>query len=204
MSRIHGWLWVPIILVGVVAVCAAAALASDGRDHSGQTVRASAWADDVCGTVGAWDGAIEDLRDEISHNSYGARANDGGSGDSVESNIFVRAAITRAIRATNDVLQEGLERAGTPDTSQGQAAAGVLRAWAAATEIKLRAIRQSLRHDPTSVGASYTALVDASTVLQRSIASARAAFTLVSQTDTDLGSAIKGSDNCSTLTGELS
>jgi hypothetical protein len=204
MNRISGWWWVLIVVVGVIAVTAAAALASDGRDHTGQTVRASAWADDVCGTVGAWDGAIEDLRNEISHNTYGARMNDGGSGDSVEGNIFVRAAITRAIRATNDVLQEGLKRAGTPDTSNGQAAAGVLRAWAAATEIKLRAIRQSLRHDPTSVGASYTALVDASTVLQRSIESARAAFTLAGQTDTDLGSAIHGSDACTTLTGELS
>lgn len=204
MNGVRAWTWVFIVVIGIVVVCAVSAVASDGRDHTGETVRASSWADDVCGTVGAWDGTLEDLRDEISHNNYGARMNDGGSGDSVEANIFVRTAITRAIRATNDVLQEGLKRAGTPDTSGGKAAAALLRAWAAATEIKLRSIRHDLRHDPPSVDASYTALADASSVLETSISTAGQAFTMVGQSDTDLGSAIRDSDNCSTLTGELS
>ena len=204
MNGIRGWWWVVIIVVGVIAVSAAAAAASGGRDHTGDTVRASAWADDVCGTVGAWQGTLEDLRDEVEHNNYGSRMNDGGSGDAVEGNVFVRGAITRAIRATTDVLQEGITRAGIPDTSHGQAAAAVLSAWAKRTEIQLRAIRHDLRQDPNSVESSYAALADATAALQRSLAGAQAAFTALGSTDTDLGNAVSGSDNCSRLTGELS
>jgi hypothetical protein len=122
----------------------------------------------------------------------------------VEGNVFIRAVITRAIRATNDVLQEGIKRAGTPDTSHGQAAALVLRGWAERTEIQLRAIRRSLKQDPHSVESSYTALTDASLVLQRSIAVGHQAFESLGLTDTDLGDAISGSSTCRTLTEEMS
>jgi hypothetical protein len=204
VNRVTGWWWVLIIVIGVVVVCAVSAVASDGRDHTGETVRASSWADDVCGTVGTWEGTLEVLRDEISHNNYGSRPSDGGSGDAVEGNVFIRAVITRAIRATNDVLQEGIKRAGTPDTSHGQAAALVLRGWAERTEIQLRAIRRSLKQDPHSVESSYTALTDASLVLQRSIAVGHQAFESLGLTDTDLGDAISGSSTCRTLTEEMS
>ena len=113
--------------------------------------------------------------------------NDGGSGDAVEGNVFVRAVITRAIRDTDDVLQEGIKRAGIPDTSHGEAAALLLRGWAERTEIQLRAIRRNLKQDPQSVESSYTALTDASLALQRSLTVAHQAFDSLGQTDTDPG-----------------
>ena len=60
-------------------------------------MRASNWAEDVCGTIGAW-GQIEAIADEVRTANAAVRPNDGGSGDSVEGTIFVRTAITCAIQ----------------------------------------------------------------------------------------------------------
>src|SRR3954465_12818913 len=100
------------VIAGVIVLSALVGAASNGRDHTGETVRASGWADDVCGTTGAWEGQLEAIRDEMSASNFAARQNDGGSGDSVEESISVREAVDRAIRATTDTLQTGLERAG--------------------------------------------------------------------------------------------
>ena len=41
------------IVLGVLVVTAVIAAADNGRDHTGETVRTSGWANDVCGTVGS-------------------------------------------------------------------------------------------------------------------------------------------------------
>ena len=59
-----GWLWVVVILAGVVAVTGVVALV--GRDdNKDQTVSAGEWADSVCGSVAVWRGEIESIVDEI-------------------------------------------------------------------------------------------------------------------------------------------
>ena len=113
--------WIGAILAGVIVVTGVVA-AIGNTDNTGETVRASKWADDVCGTTGAWEGQLEGIRDEMSASNFAARQNDGGSGDSVEETISVREAVDRAIRATTDTLQEGLTRAGIPDANQGSKA----------------------------------------------------------------------------------
>ena len=131
----RGWVLALVIFVaGIIVISAIAAAASNGRDNSGETVRASNWADDVCGTVGAWEGQLEAIGDDLQNSNFAARENDGGSGDAVEQTIFARDAVNRAIRATNDTLQEGLKRAGLPDVDQGQQASAILRNWARETE----------------------------------------------------------------------
>ncbi len=114
--RMRGWWIVGAIAAGVVAVLLVSAAVAGG-DHSGESVRASSWADDVCGTVGAWEGQLEAIGDDVELNNIGARQNDGGSGDHVEGVPYVRSAIDRVIDATDQTLQEGLTRAGIPDTA---------------------------------------------------------------------------------------
>jgi len=82
-----------------------------GRHNTGEIVRTSRWADDVCSTTGAWEGELEGIRDELGKSNFAARPSDGGSGDSVEGTISVREAVDCAIRATTDTLQERLKRA---------------------------------------------------------------------------------------------
>jgi hypothetical protein len=196
------WVLAAIIIVGGLGVIigVSAALADD---NTGKTVSADEWADDVCGSIGAWRGQLEAIRDEIDQSNYGARRNDGGSGDAVERTIIARVAIDRAIQATNDTLREGLKRAGSPEGTGGQAAALALRAWALKTENGLRVAKAILKQDPTSTTAAYAALAAASRSLQQSLLTGKAVFLRAAGAE-GLGEAFSGSDNCQALKEESS
>jgi hypothetical protein len=189
------------LVVGLIIITSiVAAIGSD--DHTGKTVSAESWADDVCGTIGAWEGQLEAIRDELSQSSYGARRIDGGSGDSVERTVTVRVAINRAIQATSDVLREGLRRAGNPDANGGQAAALVFRGWALKTELDLRVAKAQLRKGTDSTSQAYAALDAASNALQTAAVNGRAAFQKAASADPALADALNGSDNCKRLKEE--
>ena len=194
----RSWVLAAIIIVGGLGVIIGVSAALANADHTGETVSADQWADDVCGSIGAWQGQLEAIRDEVDQSNYAARRNDGGSGDSVERTIIVRVAIDRAIQATNDTLREGLERAGIPEGTGGQAAALALRTWALKTERDLRVAKAILKENPGSTTAAFAALVAASRSLQQSLVAGRAVF-LQSAGAEGLGEAFSGSDNCQSL-----
>ncbi|HEX6662986.1 MAG TPA: hypothetical protein VF025_04880 [Gaiellaceae bacterium] len=196
MSR---WLALVIGVIGAIVVTAVIAAASGGRDHTGDTIRASKWADASCEAVGAWTGNLKAIRDEYTRNNYAARQNDGGSGDSVEEAVTLRDAVNRAIRATEDTLQEGLKRAGNPDVAQGEQASATLRAWAQRTEQNLRVAKQALKDRPKSAAEAYSLLVTQASALARSLQDGRAAFTKVAGLDPALADALQGSRNCTEL-----
>jgi hypothetical protein len=193
--------WIGAILAGVIVVTGIAA-AIGGRDNTGETVRASQWADDVCGTTGAWEGQLEAIRDELSASNFAARQNDGGSGDSVEETISVREAVDRAIRATTDTLQEGLKRAGIPDASQGSKASATLLTWANRTEENLRIAKALLKEKPRSPAEALGNLVPPAAALARSAVEGRAAYRRVAALDPALADALDGSRNCRDLMKE--
>jgi len=195
-----GWVWVLVILGGVVLLCGVVAAATgNGRDHTGDTVRASRWADSVCGTVGAWEGDLHAIRDEYQRNSFAAQMSDGGTGDNFEGRVTLRESIDRAIRVTEDTLQEGLKRAGNPDVPNGEQASATLRAWANRTEHNLRVAKQELKHKPHSTSDAYELVVTQASALVRSILDGRAAFNQVTQLDPALASAFSSSKRCQEL-----
>ena len=185
-----------IVVTGVVAAIGTA------RDNTGETVRASGWADDVCGTTGAWEGQLEAIRDELRASNFAARQNDGGSGDSVEETISVREAVDRAIRATTDTLQTGLERAGIPDANQGSKASATLLTWANRTEENLRIAKGLLKEKPDSPAEAFGNLVPPAAALARSAVEGRAAYKRVAALDPALADALNGSRNCRDLQKE--
>jgi hypothetical protein len=200
---VRGWvLGLVIGVAGFIVISAFTAVASSGRDKSGETVSASDWADDVCGTVGAWEGQLEAIGDDLRESNFAARDNDGGSGDHVEQTIYARDAVNRAIDATTDTLQEGLKRAGIPEGSQGQQASLTLRNWARATEKRLRAAKQTLKEDTDTSSAAYASLGPAVGALAQSALEGRAAFKQVSDSDSELASAFEDSRNCRDLMDE--
>jgi hypothetical protein len=193
--------WIGAIVAGVIVVTGIAA-AIGGRDNTGETVRASRWADDVCGTTGAWEGELEAIRDELSASNFAARQNDGGSGDSVEETISVREAVDRAIRATTDTLQQGLKRAGIPDANQGSKASATLLTWANRTEENLRIAKALLEEKPRSPAEAFGNLVPPAAALARSAVEGRAAYKRVAALDPALADALNGSRNCRDLMKE--
>jgi hypothetical protein len=193
--------WIGAILVGVVVVTGVVA-AIGGSDHTGETVRASSWADDACGTTGAWEGQLEAIRDELRASNFAARQNDGGSGDSVEQTISIREAVDRAIRATTDTLQTGLERAGIPDANQGSKASATLLTWANRTEENLRIAKALLKEKPNSPAEAFGNLVPPAAALARSAVEGRAAYKRVAALDSALADALDGSRNCRDLMKE--
>jgi hypothetical protein len=187
------------IIGGVVLVALLTAATGIGGDHTGQTVRASVWADDVCGTVGAWEGDLHAIRDELGRNSLAARRSDGTTGDSVEQTVTLRTAVDRAIVATTETLQKGLRRAGTPHAPKGVQAATIMTAWALRTETNLRIARKQLQTKPASVSDAFAAIVYPATALTRSFVEGRAAFASVAALDPALSDALNGSRQCRDL-----
>lgn len=193
---------IAILLVVGLGVIMGVSAAVAGQDNAGQTVSADGWADDVCGTIGTWEGQLEAIRDELDQSNYAARRNDGGSGDSVERTLVVRLAIDRAIQATNDTLREGLKRAGSPEGTGGQAAALALRAWALKTELDLRAAKAILDVNPGSTSASYAALTAATRAVQQSLDTVRLVLVRAAGAPAGLADAFSSSDNCQALREE--
>jgi hypothetical protein len=198
---VRALVWIGAILAGVIVVTGVVA-AVGSSDKTGETVRASSWADDVCGTTGAWEGQLEAIRDEMSASNFAARQNDGGSGDSVEQTISVREAVDRAIRATTDTLQTGLERAGIPDANQGSKASATLLTWANKTEENLRLAKGLLKEKPNSPAEALGNLVPPAAALARSAVEGRAAYKRVAALDPALADALDGSRNCRDLMKE--
>jgi hypothetical protein len=194
--------WILAGLAGVVLVSGVVAAIGNGRDNTGKTVSAGRWAQDVCGTTGAWEGQIEGIRDELRDSNFAARQSDGGSGDSVEQTISVREAVDRAIRATTDTLQEGLTRAGIPSVSRGRQASLILLTWAEQTERNLRVAKGLLKEKPRSPAEAFGNLVPPATALARSAVDGRAAFRKVAGLDPALADALDGSRNCRELRDE--
>jgi hypothetical protein len=187
------------IVAGLIVVMGLTAAVSNGRDNSGKTVRTARWADDVCGTVGAWEGDLKGIREEWRRNNWAARRSDGSTGDSDEQVVTVRGAVDRAILATQKTLQEGLERAGVPDASQGAAAASILRDWAQQTETNLRVAKAELKQKPTSVAEAFAQLGPPIEALAHSLVDGRAAFAKAGALDPAIADGFKGSGTCRRL-----
>ncbi|HSL65666.1 MAG TPA: hypothetical protein VK874_13505 [Gaiellaceae bacterium] len=193
--------WIAV-LVGLLALVAVSAVVAEGRDNTGETVRASRWADDVCGAVAAWEGQLEVIGDQLSLSNVGARRSDGGSGDSVEGTIYVRDAIDRAIQATDDTLGEGLKRAGAPDVPEGEEASQILLEWAQRTEDRLRLVKEALRVVPNTTATAFAGLGSAVAVLENAAIAGREAFGEVAALDPQLSDALEGERTCSDLRRE--
>ena len=200
-EAMNRWLLVLLLVLGLGTILGVSAAVGNG-DKTGETVSTSDWADDVCGSVGAWEGQLESLRDELGQSNYGARRNDGGAGDSVERTLVVSGAIDRAVQVTNDTLGEGLPRAGIPDVGQGEQAAQILQDWADKTESDLRAAQQSLDDDADTTSGAFGALGGAIGALQKAAVDGRAAFKQVSELDPELADALESSGNCQKLMEE--
>lgn len=190
------------VLGGLLVLLLVSVVVAEGRDNTGETVRPERWADDVCDVIGAWEGQLEVIGDEIGLSSVAVRRHDGGSGDEVEGTIYVRDAVDRAVQATNDTLEEGLTRAGSPDVANGEEASSILADWAQSTEARLRIVRNALEVAPNTTATAFGGLGAAVVVLENAAEAGREAFAAAAELDPELADAIDGERSCQELRSE--
>jgi hypothetical protein len=200
----RGWIvWVVGIVVGLVVLTGVVALVGDD-DDSGETVSAAEWADSVCGTVLVWRGTMESIvdgvrsagRSETSGSESGAESPQGRAGS-------VRTGVEQALVAT-ETMVEGIARAGTPDTPNGEAAADGLESWANDAVDELEDAEDALAEDTDTTSDEIEVLSEAVGTIVQVYAAGGQAVADAAGSDPELVAAIRGSEKCEDLREEVS
>jgi len=197
-----GWLWVVVILAGVVAVTGVVALV--GRDdNKDQTVSAGDWADSVCGSVAVWRGEIESIVDEIRQPSATGfpRSEEPQSETPQGRTGLIRSGLERTVRATHTMIT-GVENAGVPDTPQGEQSANAISGWADATRNDLEDAQDSLDEEADTRADAIAQLTDAARAITGAVTSGVKAVADVGRTDPELAAALRDSSTCQELREE--
>src|SRR5512145_1772561 len=156
-----GLAWIVAIVAGVALVIVVSA-AIGGRDKSGETVTAGEWAQSTCGAVAVWRGQMEAIVEDIRTPS----ATSGTGSEEPQSETpqgrtgFVRKGLERAVQAT-ETLVEGVDRAGVPDTDQGDEAAQQVADWADSALDDLEEAQDSLDEEADTPDEAVGQLTDA-------------------------------------------
>jgi hypothetical protein len=198
------WSWLIAAVVGVVLVLAVTALIGDS-DRRGETVPAGEWAQNVCGSVAVWRGQLETIIDDLRDPSaFNAAAGEEPQSETPQGRTaFIRKGLDRTVEAAQ-VLVEGVDNAGVPDTTEGEAAARQLTDWANESSNDLEDAQDSLDDEADSLEEGIEQL----TAAARTIASVRVSgvqtLTEVVRSDPELGAALEASSTCQQLREETS
>ena len=196
------WLWVVVIVAGIVAVTGVVALV--GRDdNKGQTVSAGDWADDVCGSVAVWRGEIELVVDSIRNPEAGGSlgAEEPQSETPQGRTALIRDGLERTVRATATMIT-GIDNAGVPDTPQGEQATNAISGWADATRNDLEDAQDSLDQEADTLADAIAQLTDAARAITGAVTSGVKAVADVARTDPELAAALRDSSTCQQLREE--
>lgn len=196
--------WFLLALVGVVIVILVAALIG-ARDKSDETVTAGEWAQSVCGAVGAWRGELEAIVEDIrTPGAFGDTGSEEPQSETPQGRTgFIRSGVERAVQAT-ETMVVGIENAGIPDTSQGEAAAQVVSDWASSTQDQLEAAEDSLDNEAATLEESIQQLTGAARAVAAGLRGGVEALVEVAQTDPELTAALRDSSTCQQVRDETS
>jgi hypothetical protein len=193
--------WV-VAAVGVLAVILVTA-AIGGRDESGETVSAGEWAQNVCGPVGVWRGELEGIVEDIRTPSSAAPSGEEPQSETPQGRTgLVRSGLERAVQAT-ETMVEGVERAGVPDTEQGQQSAEEMSSWADAALDELEQAEDSLDEEADSLEESIEQLTGAAGAVVSVLTSGGQTIADVAVADPEVAGALRDSSTCEELTEEL-
>ena len=197
-----GWLWVVVIVAGVVAVTGVVALV--GRDDSeDQTVAAGEWADTVCGAVAVWRGQIESIVDGIRDpDASGSLGVEEPQSETPQGRTtFIRDGLELTVEATETMIT-GIGNAGVPDTAQGTQSANAISDWADATLDDLEDAQDSLDNEADTLEEAIGQLTDAARAITGAVTSGVKAVADVGRTDPQLAAALRDSSTCRQLREE--
>ena len=196
------WIWVVVIVAGVVAVTGVVALV--GRDDSeDQTVAAGEWADTVCGAVAVWRGQIESIVDGIRDpDASGSLGVEEPQSETPQGRTtFIRDGLEQTVEATETMIT-GIGNAGVPDTAQGTQSANAISGWADATLDDLEDAQDSLDNEADTLAEAVAQLTDAARAITGAVTSGVKAVADVGRTDPELAAALRDSSTCQQLREE--
>jgi hypothetical protein len=192
-------IWLAAILAGILLIIVLSAAIGD-RDREGETVPAGVWAQDVCGTVAIWRGAMEaiaeDLRSAPSIGDLGLAEPQSQVPQS--RSALVRESLGRAIEVT-DFTVHGLDRSGIPDSPQGPQVARSINDWARAAEKDLEEAQDGLDDEADTLEESLERIGGSATFLASVIASGRQTLLDAVKSDPQLAAAVAASSTCRQL-----
>lgn len=201
----RGWLaWTIAIVAGIALVLVVTAAIGTGED-SGETVTAGEWAQSTCGAVGVWRGEMEDIVEELrTPSEFPASGAEEPQSETPQGRTgFVRVGLERAVRAT-DTMIEGIDNAGTPDTTEGADAATLVSDWSDSALDDLEEAQDSLDEEADSIEESITQLTDAARAIGAALASGVQTIADVARLDPELAAALQESSTCQQLQEETS
>ncbi len=198
------WSWLIAAVVGVVLVLAVTALIGN-RDSRDETVSAGEWAQNVCGSVAVWRGQLEAIIDEVqTPSSANAAVGEEPQSETPQGRTaFIRKGLDRTVEAAQ-VLVDGVDNAGVPDTPEGEAAARQMSDWVDKSSDDLEQAQDSLDDEADTIEAGIEQLTGAA----RAIASVRVSgletLNQAVSSDPELGAALQASSTCQQLREETS
>ena len=197
MPRFLVWLFA--IAAGILLVLVLSAFVGT-RDRRGETVSAGKWAQDICGTVGVWRGAMEAIGEDVQgHGLVGRpRPRRAAIADAQTRSGFVRAGLGHAIEVTS-MMVDGVDSAGTPDTSGGAAAERQLSDWARGAQKNLEDAQDTLDREADTLEASIQRNASSANALASVLVSGRKTIADVAASDPQLAAALAASSTCQHL-----
>jgi hypothetical protein len=182
---------------GVLLVIIVVALIG-GRDKRDESVSAGEWAQSVCGAVGVWRGDLEAIVEDIrTPPSAGATGTEEPQSETPQGRTgFIRSGLERAVQSA-DTMVEGIDRAGTPETSQGEQAAQQVSDWADSAHEALENAE-----DSDTIGDSIAQLASAAGAIRVTLAEGVRTLADVARLDPELGQALQASSTCQQLREE--
>jgi ABC-type transporter Mla subunit MlaD len=192
-----GW---AIAAVGIVVLLVATGLIGD-RDRSGQTVPAGEWAQDVCAAVGVWRGEAEAISESFRLSAESNEQTESGAPTPEGKLGAAQHALERAIEAV-DTTVEAIDRAGTPDTAQGEQAAEQISAWASGAKNDLEEAEDLLDEEGDSLEDDIENVTQAARQIAGALESGRQVIATVAASDPEIEAAIRDSSTCQQLRAE--
>jgi hypothetical protein len=195
--------WI-LAIAGVVLVIVVAA-AIGGRDKSGETVTAGEWAQDVCGAVGSWRGAIEAIVDDVRKTpAAGATGTEEPQSETPQGRTaLIREGLERSVEATETMI-EGIRRAGVPDTEEGEQAVEQVSEWANSALNDLEEAQDSLDEEAETVEKAISQLTGALGAIGSAVGGGVQTIAEIARLDPELAAALRESSTCQELREEAS
>ena len=193
--------WVVAVVAGLVLVVIVTAMIGN-RDNSDETVSAGEWAQNVCGAVGVWRGEMEAIVEDVRTPNANASGTEEPQSETPQGRTgFIRTGLERAVQAT-ETMVEGVENAGTPDTTNGEEVADVVSSWADSALDELEDAQDSLDEEADTLEASIRQLTGAAQAIGSVLASGTRTVADVARADPELVSVIRDTSTCQELREE--
>jgi len=197
-------IWIVGIAAGLVLVLLVTALIGE-NDRRGETVTAGEWAQNVCGSVAVWRGQLEAIIDDVqTPSSANAAVGEEPQSETPQGRTaFIRKGLDRTVEAAQ-VLVDGVDNAGVPDTPEGEAAAREMSDWANKSSDDLEEAQDSLDDEADTLEEGIEQLTGAARTIASVSVSGLETLNQVVSTDPALGAALQASSTCQQLREETS